>query len=87
VILGGVYARWIGWDAAASAALVLTGDLLEIVSDAAFLAVLDGFAIFLALLVALGISMWRRARSPSPIERVRAAAPSSAPPAGVHRVG
>jgi len=56
-----VYARWIGWTAAASAILVLTGDLLNISFDAAFLAVLAGYVLFIGVLVALGVSMWRHA--------------------------
>ena len=56
-----VYARWIGWTAAASAILVLTGDLLNISFDAAFLAVLAGYVLFIGVLVALGVAMWRHA--------------------------
>jgi small basic protein len=40
---------------------VLAGDLLLLASDVAFLAVLVGFALFLASLVALGVSLWRQA--------------------------
>ena len=46
---------------ALSAALLFSGDLLNIEYDAAFAAVLVGFVLFLAVLAALGISMWRRA--------------------------
>ena len=59
ILTGGVYARWIGWASAVSAVLVLAGDLLLLVSDVAFLALLAGYALFLAALIALGVSMWR----------------------------
>jgi hypothetical protein len=59
ILTGGAYARWIGWAAAVSAALVLAGDLLLLASDWAFAAVLLGFAIFLVVLVALGVALWR----------------------------
>lgn len=61
ILLGGLYARWIGWAAGVSAVLVVTGDLLDIAFDAAFVAVLAGFAVFLTVLIALGLAMWRRA--------------------------
>jgi hypothetical protein len=59
ILTGDVYARWIGWAAAVSAFLVLAGDLLLLASDVAFLALLAGFALFLAALIALGVSLWR----------------------------
>lgn len=53
---------WYGcWAAAVSAVLVLAGDLLLLASDEAFLALLAGFALFLAALLALGVSLWRQA--------------------------
>jgi hypothetical protein len=61
IVSGGVYARWIGWAAAVSAFLVLAGDLLLLASDVAFVALLAGFALFLAALIALGVSLWRQA--------------------------
>ena len=61
ILTGGVYSRWIGWAAAVSAVLVLAGDLLLLASDIAFLALLTGFALFLAALIALGVSLWRQA--------------------------
>jgi hypothetical protein len=63
ILTGRVYACWIGWAAALSAALVLAGDLLLLAADAAFVAVLVGFALFLVVLIALGVSMWRHAGS------------------------
>jgi len=59
VLAARVYARWIGWTAAASAVLVLTGDLLDISFDAAFLVVIAGYVLFLVVLTALGMSMLR----------------------------
>jgi hypothetical protein len=64
ILAGRVYARSIGWAAALSAVLVLTGDLLLLASDAAFVAVLVGFGLFMVVLIALGVSMWRHARRP-----------------------
>jgi membrane protein implicated in regulation of membrane protease activity len=69
ILIGGLYARWIGGAAGVSAVLVVAGDLLDIAFDAAFVAVLAGFALFLAVLIALGLAMWRRAAAangPSP---------------------
>jgi hypothetical protein len=57
-----VYARWIGRTSAAAAVLISAGNLLVLVSEVAFLAVLAGFLAFMVVLIALGISMWRRAR-------------------------
>jgi hypothetical protein len=61
ILCGRVYARWIGWTAAASAVLVVSGNLLELASDAAWAAVLAGFGLFLVVAIALGVSMWRHA--------------------------
>jgi hypothetical protein len=66
ILSGPIYARWIGWAAAASAVMLLAGDLLELVVDAAFIAVLAGFALFLVTQIALGVSMWRRITTPVP---------------------
>jgi hypothetical protein len=61
LLAGRVHARWIGWAAAVSATLLLTGDLLLLAADAAFVAVLFGFGLFMVVLIALGVSMWRHA--------------------------
>jgi hypothetical protein len=61
ILTQGVYARWIGWASAASALLVLCGNLLVLAADAAFLAVLAGYAIFNVVLAALGLTLWRHA--------------------------
>jgi hypothetical protein len=68
ILARGVYARWIGWASAASALLVLGGNLLVLAADAAFLAVLAGYALFNVVLAALGLTMWRESpRLPSPL--------------------
>jgi hypothetical protein len=79
ILVGQLYPRWLGWAAAASAVLVLAGDLLELIADAAFVALLAGFALFLVVLAALGASMWRLAPAPRP----RLADQHAAPGAGV----
>lgn len=61
IIAEAVFPHWIGWTAAVSAVLLVGGNLLSIPFDAAWLAVLAGFALFMLTLAALGISMWRRA--------------------------
>ena len=60
ILSGTIYAHWIGWVAAVSAVLILVGNLGSIVSEPAWLAVLAGFALFIALLIALGLTMWRQ---------------------------
>lgn len=71
ILSAGGYARWIGWLCAASASLVLAGDFLTLASNAAFFAVLLGFLLFMAALIALGVTMWRQAaRSTSATDRM-----------------
>lgn len=64
ILSGSVYARWIGWASAASAALILAGNLLLLVAEPLWFAVLAGYALFLVVLAALGVSMWRDAAAP-----------------------
>jgi hypothetical protein len=64
ILSGGGHARWIGWISAVGGVLLLGGDLLELVFEAAFVAVLAGFVLCMAVLVALGVSMWRQAATP-----------------------
>ena len=66
IIAETVFPHWIGWVAAISAVLMLGGNLLSIRFDAAWFGVLVGFALFLLALVALGVSMWRRAPVTAP---------------------
>lgn len=66
ILCGRVYARWIGWTAAASAVLVVSGNLLELAYNSAWAAVLAGFGLFLVIAIALGVSMWRNAGRLSP---------------------
>lgn len=60
ILIGGLYARWIGWAVVCSAALRLGGDMLVLVWDAAFLALLAGSLLFMTVLVALGVSLWQQ---------------------------
>ena len=85
ILAGRVYARWIGRAAALSAALVLAGDLLVLVADAAFVAVLVGFALFTAVLITLGVSMWRQAPRLPSTGSAGARIPREAAPAFGHR--
>ena len=71
ILAEAVFAHWIGWAAAVGAVLVTCGNLLSILFDAAWFAVLGGFAVFQLVVVALGLSMWHRATAPEP-ELVRA---------------
>jgi hypothetical protein len=64
ILTQGVYRRWIGWVSAVSAGLVLSGDLLVLVSESAFIAVLVGYVLYKAVLIALGVSMWRQSAEP-----------------------
>ena len=59
------------WAAAVGAVLVTGGNLLSILFDAAWFAVLGGFAVFQLVVLALGLSMWHRSTAPDP-ELVRA---------------
>jgi hypothetical protein len=61
ILCGRVYAHWIGCTAAASAVLIVSGNLLQLAADAAFAAVLAGFGLFVVVTIALGLSMWRHA--------------------------
>jgi hypothetical protein len=61
ILHGEVFSRWTGWACAVSATLVISGNLLSIVYGPAWFAVLAGFALFLLVVAALGVSMWRQA--------------------------
>jgi len=45
---------------------VLSGDLLVLVSESAFIAVLGGWVLYKAVLIALGVSMWRQGSASRP---------------------
>jgi len=62
ILVSRVYARAIGWLCAGAAGLVLVGLLggLAVSEDASFL-VYAGMILFLIALIALAVSMWRRA--------------------------
>jgi hypothetical protein len=85
ILAGRVFARWIGWTAASSAVLVLAGDLLNIGFDAAFLAVLAGYVLFVVVLIALGVALWRQgdAVHRRDAHRVTGREPGAARPASV----
>ena len=74
ILSGGVYARWIGWVSAVGAVLLLGGELLELVFEAAFVGVLAGYVLFIVVLIAVGVSMWRHAASPAGQRRASPAA-------------
>ena len=59
-LTGSAYSRRFGWVAASSGTLVIAGDLLLLLADAAFILLLLGFLVFLGLLVTLGASLWRQ---------------------------
>ena len=62
ILVSRVYARAIGWLCAGAAGLVLVGLLGGLaVSEAGGFLVSCGIALFLIALVALAVSMWRRA--------------------------
>ena len=74
ILVSRVYARAIGWLCAGAAGLVLVGLLGGLaVSEAAGFLVYAGFVLFLIALIALAVSMWRRA------DRVGDAAATMAP--------
>jgi hypothetical protein len=80
ILTQGVYRRWIGWVSAVSAGLVLSGDMLVLVSESAFIAVLVGYVLYKVVLIALGVSMWRQAPGapqPRAIEKAPLGAPLS----------
>jgi hypothetical protein len=63
ILAGGVHARWVGWASLASSVLVFVGSLLVLGADSAFLAVLAGLMVFMVVLVALGVTLWRQVGS------------------------
>jgi hypothetical protein len=74
MLVSRVYARAIGWLCAGAAGLMLVGLLGGLaVSDAASVLIYAGFVLFMIALIALAVSMWRRAN------RVRDAAVTMAP--------
>ncbi len=74
ILMSRVYARAIGWLCAGAAGLVLVGLVGGlVVSEAASFLVYAGFIVFLIALIALAVSMWRRAA------RIAHATPTVAP--------
>lgn len=61
-LTGSAYSGRFGWVAAVSGTLVIAGDLLLLLADAAFILLLLGFLVFLGLLVTLGAALWRQSK-------------------------
>jgi hypothetical protein len=60
ILAGDVYARWLGWTSAVAAPLLVVGIVLELRSPVGTALVLVGNLLFFVVLVALGVTMWRR---------------------------
>ena len=60
---GEVFGRWLGWACGLSAILLLGGNLLSILFEPAYFGLLAGYALFLVVVVVLGISMWPLSRT------------------------
>jgi len=65
ILAGDVYARWLGWTCAVAAPLLFVGILLELRSPIGTALGLVGNLLFFVVLIALGLSMWRRAAAPA----------------------
>jgi len=65
ILAGDVYVRWLGWTPAAAAPLLFVGTLLELRSPVGTALGAVGNLLFFVVLIALGLSMWRRAASPA----------------------
>ena len=61
ILVSRVYARAIGWLCAGAGVLVLVGILVELAASEAGLMVFAGNVVFQIALIALAVSMWRRA--------------------------
>jgi hypothetical protein len=60
ILISRTYARWIGVSAMVAAIVIVVGNFGVIVVDAAFIAVLVGFVVFMVITIALGIGLLRR---------------------------
>ena len=65
ILAGNVYARWLGWTSAVAAPLLFVGILLELRSPVGTALDAVGNVLFFVVLIALGLSMWRRAAWPA----------------------
>ena len=65
ILTGDVYARWVGWTSAVAAPLLFVGMLLELRSPVGTAVGVVGNLLVFVVLIALGLSMWRRAASPA----------------------
>ena len=61
ILSGSLYARWLGWASAGARLALARGIVLELWSPAGTALNLVGVLLFLAVLVGLGVSMWRKA--------------------------
>jgi hypothetical protein len=61
VLSSGLYARWIGWASALAAPLLVIGVVVELHWGGGTVAGLVGTLLVMVVLVALGVSLWRRA--------------------------
>jgi hypothetical protein len=80
VLSSRLYARWIGWATALAAPLVAVGVIVELRWGGGTVAGLLGILLVIVVLVALAVSMWRRASAgargvPSPIDSPGVAGP------------
>lgn len=60
VLSSRLYARWLGWAAALAGPLVAVGVIVELRWVGGTVAGLVGFVLFMAVLVGLGVALWRR---------------------------
>ena len=60
VLSSRVYARWLGWAAAAAAPLIVVGLVVELRSTVGTYVVTVGILLFLAVMVGLARALWRR---------------------------
>jgi hypothetical protein len=63
ILRGEVFWRRLGWACGLSAILLLGGNLLSILFEPAYFGLLAGYALFLVVVVVLGISMWPLSRT------------------------
>ena len=67
VLSSNTYPRPIGWAMVVISALLIFGNLLSLVAEAAFLLVLLALVGFAGLLVALAVALWRQAQISVPV--------------------
>jgi hypothetical protein len=60
ILISHTFARWIGVSAIVAAILLVVGDFGVLFVDAAFVAVLVGFVVFMVITIALGVALLRQ---------------------------